>query len=56
MEVLAPSEKEKETAHRVGAGNVGAPATLVSFVLNVWKERKKERKRTMIVHLDRLAP
>jgi hypothetical protein len=31
VEGLALSETEKETAHRVGAGNVGALATLGSF-------------------------
>jgi hypothetical protein len=34
---LAPSEKEKETAYRVRARDVGAPATLGSIASNDWK-------------------
>jgi hypothetical protein len=33
VEGSAPSEREKEITHRIGAGNVGAPATLGSFPL-----------------------
>jgi hypothetical protein len=31
VEGSAPSEMEKETAHTVGAGDVGTPVTLGSF-------------------------
>jgi hypothetical protein len=37
----APSETEKEIAHKVGAGNVGAPATVGSFVPTVGTGRKR---------------
>jgi hypothetical protein len=45
VEGLAPSEMEEETAHRVGAGNVGAPATLGSFPFTV-------RRNKMVINLD----
>jgi hypothetical protein len=41
---------EKETAHRVRARDVGAPATLGSFVPTDWKNRM------MVINPDRLAP
>jgi hypothetical protein len=42
VEGLAPSEMEKEIAHGVGAGNVGALAILDSFAPTVWKGGKKK--------------
>jgi hypothetical protein len=47
---LAPSEIEKETAHRVRDEDVGAPATLSSFSSTNWKNRM------MMINLDQLAP
>jgi hypothetical protein len=47
--VWSHSETEKETAHRVRAGSVGAPATLGSFAHTDWKNRM------MVITLDRLA-
>jgi hypothetical protein len=38
VEGSAPSKTEKEIAHRVRAVNVGAPATLGSFALTVWRK------------------
>jgi hypothetical protein len=54
VEGLTPFEAEKEAAYGVGAGNVGAPTTLDSFAPTI--EMKKDRKRLMLVHLDRLEP
>jgi hypothetical protein len=45
VEGSAHSETENETAHRVGAGNMGAPATLGSSACNDW------RSRMMVIHL-----
>jgi hypothetical protein len=42
VEGSAPSETEKETAHRVGAGNVGAPAILGSFASVVGKRKTRK--------------
>jgi hypothetical protein len=50
VEGLAPCETEKETAHRVGAGNVGAPSTLGSFAPPIGKNRM------MVINLDGLSP
>jgi hypothetical protein len=49
VEGSAPSETEKETAHGVRAGNVGAPATLGSFAPPFEKD---EKHRMMVIHLD----
>jgi hypothetical protein len=46
VEGSAPSEKKEKTAHRVRAGNVGAPATLGSFAPT---DRKN---RMMVINLD----
>jgi hypothetical protein len=45
---LAPYETEKESAHRVGAGNIGAPATVDSFPLPIGKNSM------MVINLYRL--
>jgi hypothetical protein len=62
---LAPSKTKEETAHRVGAGDAGAPATSGSFS---HMDRKKDlyclhpvvcyavERMMMEVHLNRLAP
>jgi hypothetical protein len=50
VEGSAPSEKEKETAHRVGTGNVGALATVDSFAPPIGKSGM------MLKKLDCLAP
>jgi hypothetical protein len=39
MEGLTPSKMEKEIAHGIRAGNVGAPATQDSFAPTVGKEK-----------------
>jgi hypothetical protein len=61
VEGSAPSETKEETAHRVGAGDVGTLATLGSFVCT---DRKKDlrclhpvvghdvERRIMVVHLN----
>jgi hypothetical protein len=52
VEGSAPSETEKEIAHRVKAGNVGAVATLDNFASTVWKKGKKlENKQNREVDL-----
>jgi hypothetical protein len=50
VEGLASSETKDETAHRVRAGDVGALATLGSFVPTDWKSIM------MVINLDWLAP
>jgi hypothetical protein len=50
VEGLALSEMEKETAHRVRDGDVGALASLSSFSPTNWKNRM------MVINLDQLAP
>lgn len=52
VEGLAPSKMEKEIVHRVGASNVGAPATVNRFAYTIWKEKNG----MMVIHLDKLAP
>jgi hypothetical protein len=54
VEGSTPSEVEKEAAHGVRAGNVGALATLGSFTPTIGK--KKDRKRLMFVHLEWSKP
>jgi hypothetical protein len=49
VEGSTPSEKEKEIARGVRAGNVGAPANVDSFTQQI-------RKKWMTKKLDRLAP
>jgi hypothetical protein len=49
VEGSAPTDM-KETAHRVRAGDVSAPATLGSFVPT---DRKS---RMMVINLDQMAP
>jgi hypothetical protein len=50
VEELATSEMKEETAHRIRARNVGAPAALGSFASTTW------RTRMMVINLERLAP
>jgi hypothetical protein len=50
VEGLALSEMENETAHRVGAEDVGAPAILSTFARNSW------RSGMMVIQLGQLAP
>jgi hypothetical protein len=45
VEGSAPSEMEKETAHRIGAKDVGASASVGSFARKDW------RSRMMVIHL-----
>jgi hypothetical protein len=61
----APSGTEKETAHRLRAGDVGAPCTLGSSAHIDQKQglyclfsvaHHNVKKRMMMAHLDRLAP
>jgi hypothetical protein len=40
-----PSETEKNIAHGLEAGNVGALTTLGSFAPYVWKEGKKKLEK-----------
>jgi hypothetical protein len=49
VEVLAPSEKEENIAHRVEARNAGAPTTLGSFAPT------NQKNRMMVINLYRLA-
>jgi hypothetical protein len=49
MEGSAPSGTKEETAHSLGAINVGALSTLETFGLT-------NRKKMMAINLDRLAP
>jgi hypothetical protein len=55
---LAPSEAEKEDAHGVRAGYVGAPVT-PGVMAHRRKERERERKKEnlwmMVMHRDLLA-
>jgi hypothetical protein len=50
MEGSAPSETIEEIAHRVIARDVGAPATLGSFVPT------NQKSRMMVINLHQLAP
>jgi hypothetical protein len=49
VEGSAPSETEKETAHKVRAGGVGALTTLGTSV-------RTDGRTMMVIKLDRLAP
>jgi hypothetical protein len=49
VEGSAPSKTKEKTAHRVGAGDVGALTTLRTFA-------RTDRKKMMVINLDRLAP
>lgn len=49
----AQSETEEGTTPGVGAGNMGAPATLGSFAPTVCNEKQKRRT---VIHLDQLIP
>jgi hypothetical protein len=62
---LAHSETKEETAHRVPAGDEGAPATLGSlptpikrktFIVCILLCVMMLKRRLMVVHLDQLAP
>jgi hypothetical protein len=46
VEGSVPPEMEKETAHKIRAGDVGAPATLGSIAPTDWKNR------VMVINLD----
>jgi hypothetical protein len=48
VEGLAPSEKEKETAHGVTAVDVGALTVLRTFA-------RTGRRKMMVINLDRLG-
>jgi hypothetical protein len=65
VEGLALSETEKETAHRVRAGDVQAQATLSSlpapnkkriFIVCILLCVMTWKRRMIVAHLDRLAP
>jgi hypothetical protein len=46
---MSPSEIKEETAHRVGAVNVGALTTLRTF-------GRTNRRKMTVINPDRLAP
>jgi hypothetical protein len=63
--LLAPSKTKKENAHRVRAGDVGAPATLGSlpapterriFIVCILLCVMMWKRSLMVVNLDQLAP